>query len=181
MKEVKFLACFLFIVVCVSPTYGQHSVAREWNEVLLAGIRGDFARPNVHARNLFHLSAAMYDAWAAYDTKATPWLLGKWNGSYYTAFEGVATPANVEEARAKAISYAAYYLITHRFQFSPGSIQTLQRARQLMLDLGYDPDFNDANYLNGNPASLGCYIAESIIDFGFTDGSNEENSVLCLG
>ena len=29
-----------------------------------------FRRPTVHARNLFHLSAAMWDAWAAYDADA---------------------------------------------------------------------------------------------------------------
>ena len=40
------------------------SVARLWNEVLLYSIRNDLARPTVHARNLFHVSAAMYDAWA---------------------------------------------------------------------------------------------------------------------
>ena len=39
------------------------SVARRWIEVLLQAIRDDRARPTVHARNLFHLSAAMYDAW----------------------------------------------------------------------------------------------------------------------
>ena len=34
---------------------------------MLAAIRIDLPRPPVHARNLFHLSAAMWDAWAAYD------------------------------------------------------------------------------------------------------------------
>ena len=46
------------------------SVARQWNEELLEAIRRDFARPTVHARNLFHVSAAMWDAWAAYDPQA---------------------------------------------------------------------------------------------------------------
>ncbi len=46
------------------------SVAREWSEVLLQGIRNDFARPTVHARNLFHTSSAMYDAWAVYDVNS---------------------------------------------------------------------------------------------------------------
>ena len=36
------------------------SVARLWNEVLLYSIRNDLARPTVHARNLFHVSTAMY-------------------------------------------------------------------------------------------------------------------------
>ena len=37
----------------------DHSIARIWNEVLLDGIRNDFARPTVHSRNLFHVSALM--------------------------------------------------------------------------------------------------------------------------
>ena len=41
-----------------SPT---HSVARQWNEQLLAAIRVDYARPTVHARNLYHVSVAMWD------------------------------------------------------------------------------------------------------------------------
>ena len=51
-------------------------MARIWNEALLEAIRGDFARPTVHARNLFHTSVAMYDAWAIYDTDAKPYLIG---------------------------------------------------------------------------------------------------------
>lgn len=54
----------------------QHSIARVWNEVLLEAIRADYARPTVHARNLFHVSVVMYDAWAAYDDVAKPYLLG---------------------------------------------------------------------------------------------------------
>ncbi|MCG8391031.1 MAG: hypothetical protein MJA30_36110, partial [Cytophagales bacterium] len=47
------------------------SVARQWNEVLLDAIRRDFARPTVHARNLFHTSAVMYDVWAIFNEEAT--------------------------------------------------------------------------------------------------------------
>ena len=50
-------------------------VAHAWVDAALFAIRNDFARPTVHARNLYHLSVAMYDAWAAYDEKAsTLWL-----------------------------------------------------------------------------------------------------------
>ena len=42
------------------------SVARLWDEQLLAAIRIDIPKPPAHARNLFHLSVAMWDAWAAY-------------------------------------------------------------------------------------------------------------------
>ena len=36
----------------------------------MESIRNDFVRPTVHARNLFHLSATMYDAFAVYDDEA---------------------------------------------------------------------------------------------------------------
>ena len=50
------------LLLLISPFWSnaQHSVAREWNEELLHAIRNDFARPTVHARNLFHTSVAMY-------------------------------------------------------------------------------------------------------------------------
>ena len=46
----------------------------KWNEQLLHAISIDTARPTVHARNLFHLSTAMYDAWAAYDATAAQYI-----------------------------------------------------------------------------------------------------------
>jgi len=45
-------------------------VARIWNEQLLDAIRKDRPKPPVHARNLYHVSVAMWDAWAAYDPVA---------------------------------------------------------------------------------------------------------------
>ena len=56
-------------------TTAQHSMARLWNEKVLDAIRADFARPTVHARNLFHTSAAMYDAWAIYEENADTYFL----------------------------------------------------------------------------------------------------------
>ena len=52
-----------------------HSVARQWNEALLEAIRNDFARPVVHARNLYHVSAAMYDCWSLTNRRGTPALV----------------------------------------------------------------------------------------------------------
>ena len=54
----------------------EPSVARLWNEVLLEAVRKDFARPTIHARNLYHISSAVYDAWATYSTTAKQYLLG---------------------------------------------------------------------------------------------------------
>ena len=104
----------------------RHSVARLWNEAALHAVRNDFPRPAVHARNLFHLSVAMYDAWAAYGTSPT-WLLGNEAGGFRCGFEGVEPPADLRAAREEAISYAAYRLLTHRYENSPRAEETLPR------------------------------------------------------
>ena len=52
---------------CEPDVPAGYSVARMWNEQLLDAIRRDFPAPTLHSRNLFHVSAAMWDAWAAYD------------------------------------------------------------------------------------------------------------------
>ena len=82
----------------------QHSVARQWNEALLDGIRKDLARPTVHARNLFHISVVMYDAWAVYDKTADPWLLGNEVGDYESVFDGFTPPGDIESARKETRS-----------------------------------------------------------------------------
>ncbi len=151
----------------------QHSVARQWNELLLEAIRNDFARPTVHARNLFHTSVVMYDAWAAYIEEADTYFLGKTTGSYFCPFEGIEWPEDIRAAQEEAISYAAFRLILHRFNFSPGGRDTYDNARALMDSLGYDVNFISRDYQTGNPAALGNYLADQIKRFGWEDGSNE--------
>ena len=150
------------------------SVAREWNDVILEGIRNDFARPTVHARNLWHSSIIMYDAWAAYEQTADTYLLGKTVGSFNCPFDGVAIPEDVQAAQEEAMSYAVYRLILFRFQNSPLAGETFFYANELMGDLGYDPSITSTDYLDGTPAHLGNYLAEQILAFGAQDGSNEQ-------
>src|SRR5881628_3568479 len=80
------------------------SVARLWDEQLLAAIRIDLPKPPAHARNLFHLSVAIWDAWAAYAPTATGYLVKEKERA-----------GDVEAARREAISYAAYRLLQYRF------------------------------------------------------------------
>ncbi|MBI5916034.1 MAG: hypothetical protein HY842_11690 [Bacteroidetes bacterium] len=168
---------FLFSAI-FGAIQAQHSVAREWNEMALFAIRGDFGRPTIHARNLFHHSVAMYDAWAAYDSVATPFLLGKTVGNFTCPFDGVPVPADVQAAREEAISFAAYRILKHRFQNSPGNTNpaylTSQQLDFKMLSLGYDISNTSTDYTTGDPAALGNYIADQIIGFGYQDGSNEQ-------
>jgi hypothetical protein len=174
IKKLPFLILLMAFVCQLAQA--QHSVARQWNEALLQSIREDFARPPVQARNLFHVSMAMYDAWAAYDTMAQTYLLGKTVGNYTCPFNGVPAPADVNAAREKAMSYAAYRLLLVRFQYSPNAFMAIFRFQTLMASLGYSININSTNYQSGDPAALGNYIAQCVIQYGLQDGSNESGN-----
>ena len=173
MKYRYLLFLFLFIIPIIGNT--QHSVARQWNEVLLNAIRNDFARPTVHARNLFHTSVLMYDVWAAFDDKAETYFLGKTVAGFTCPFDGIARSNNILEQRETAISYAMYRLLKHRFQNSPGAEETLPLIEAQFNSMGYDAAFLSTDYVEGNAAALGNYLAENMIEFGLQDGSNEQN------
>jgi len=66
----KHIALAVFLL-SLRLAVGEQSIARVWDEEILAAIRIDTPNPPVHARNLFHLSVCMYDAWAAYDKVAS--------------------------------------------------------------------------------------------------------------
>ena len=151
------------------------SVARLWNEVLLEAIRGDFARPTVHARNLFHTSIAMYDTWAIYNEVASTYLIGKTVHDFNNEFSGFVSSEDSEISLHKTLSYAVYRLLTHRFKNSPSSIETQRKFDDLMEVFGYDINTTTTDYINGDPVALGNYIGQTIINFGFQDGANEQN------
>lgn len=178
MRFVRRLLTLTSLLFIGFQGFSQGSVARAWNEVLLEAIRNDFARPNVHARNLFHTSVLMYDCWAAYDTVANTYFLGKEIHGFPIPFNGVDKPTNplrLKENREEAMSYAVYRLLTHRFENSPGASHSLFLMDSLFAELGYDKNFFSWNYSSGSPAALGNYIAAYMINFGLQDGSNEIN------
>jgi hypothetical protein len=143
------------------PVEGTDSVARRWNDAMLDAIRRDTPRPTVHARNLFHVSAAMYDAWAAYDDRAR------------AVFREESPPrlGNLAAARNEAISYAAYRMLSHRFAHSPGQGTSQADFDALMRTLGYP---TAVTTVRGNSAAaVGNRIAAAIIARGLQDGANE--------
>ncbi len=138
------------------------SIARRWNEQALAAIRLDLPRPTVHARNLYHLSAAMWDAWTAYDTTAQGVLVRERH-----------TSSNTDQARRTAISYAAYDVLAHRSEHAVGAKTTLACLRAVMQDLGYDP--NDGHDTGDDPVGFGNRVGHTVIAKTVADGSNEVN------
>ncbi|MEM9023756.1 MAG: DUF6851 domain-containing protein, partial [Bacteroidota bacterium] len=174
LARATLLALGIFIALPLA-TQAQHSVAREWNEALLHAIRNDFARPTVHARNLFHTSTAMYDAWAAFDDVAKPYMLGQTIHGFTCDFDSIPAPADVKAAREEAMSYAAYRILTHRFRNSPGIANSQALFDSLFLTMGYDSAFHATDFSTGSAAALGNHIAECIISYGLQDGANEQN------
>ncbi len=136
------------------------SAARRWDEQMLASIRRDLPRPTVHARNLFHVSAAMWDAWAAYDTTA--------KGVFVKEKQ---TATDVGLARAEAVSYAAYRVLLDRYTKAIGGAIDVACYRAVMQAMGYDPD--DATDTGTTPRALGNRIGAAIALFGATDGSDQ--------
>jgi hypothetical protein len=168
------------IIVCLGAflpgLFAQHSIARQWNEALLQTVREDFARPPVQARNLFHSSVAMYDAWAVYDDEAETYLLGKTVGGFTCPLKNLPVPGDIEAAREEAMSFAAFRVLSARFSVSPKSAGALFRFRKLMEHLGYDYSNHSDDYSTGSPAALGNYIANCVLQLGAQDGANEQGN-----
>jgi hypothetical protein len=145
---------------CKRADLHGHSVARVWDEALLDAIRRDTPAPTVHARNLFHTSAAMWDAWAAYDPDAE---------GYFVKEKLQAD--DVQEAREAAMSYAAYRLLLHRYSVAAGLQETFDELTRTMQSLCYDIDFVSTE--GDSPAAFGNRIAAKVIAYGRTDGAHE--------
>lgn len=167
------------LIICIAllisnSNFAQHSVARDWNEEVLNAIRFDFARPTVHARNLFHTSSLMYDAWAIFDGQAETVFLGKTFDGFVFDFNGIDAPTDIDAARHEIISYAIFNLLQHRFQNSPHYLTEIYPSiLTLFRNYGYDVDFISTDYSSGSYAALGNYMANQMIAFGLQDGSNE--------
>jgi hypothetical protein len=137
------------------------SVARQWNEQNLAAIRRDLPAPTVHARTLFHVSVAMWDAWAAFDPVATGYVVDE---------DHIA--ADVDAARDEAISYAAYRVLEHRYRDSVGASDSLPRFAELLTSRCYAPTYSRTE--GDTPAAIGNRIAAAVLAQARTDGANED-------
>ena len=146
---------------CAPPAvHPEWSVARRWDEALLDAIRRALPNPPVHARNLFHTSVAMWDAWAAYDPTASGYLVKEKD-----------TAPDVAAARNEAISYAAYRVLTSRFMKAVGADISLSEFDNVMDSLCYPLTVTTTT--GNDPAAVGNRIAKAVLDYGLTDGSNQ--------
>ena len=153
------LVCTLGLGFGASAT---QSIARIWDEQALSAIRIDTPNPPVQARNLFHVSVCMYDAWAAYDRVAVGYL-----------FRDKHTATDVAAARREAISYAAYRLLKERYYYSRSSTNTLAALDAAMAGLGCDT--NNFSLDTSTPAGVGNSVYAAVSAYFINDGARQTN------
>lgn len=134
------------------------SIARIWNERTLSAIRLDRPHPPVQARNLFTVSVAMYDAWAAYDPVAVGYV-----------YKGKHAAEDLIAARREAISYAAYRVLKERYALALNPAPTLQALDRQMEALGYCTTSEAID--PSTPAGVGSRIAAEISAWFGNDGA----------
>ena len=145
-----------YVINGLAPTKGDNVVLR-WDEELLQSIRANPAGtgPTVTARAIGVAHTSMFDAWAAYDTRAV--------GTRYGDKLRRPPAEHTLENKNKAISFAAYATLVDLFPSRQGDF-ALQ-----MKELGYSVDGSDTS----TPATIGVMVAKAVTDFRHKDGSNQ--------
>jgi len=146
---------------CVPADREGRSVARVWDETVLSLIRRVIPAPGVHARNLFHVSAAAWDAWAAYDPTADGYVVTEKHRA-----------ADVTAAREAAMSYAAYRILSWRYAMVADLADAQAELDGVMASLCYRTDYESTEGDGG--AALGNRIGAAVLEAGKDDGSLEE-------
>lgn len=171
MRKSMAIAAMALASTCFAGVIDpEWSIARVWDEEILKAIRMSTPRPPVHARNLYHTSAALYDGWATYDEVA--------HGRFF--FEKHVAK-DVDAARRETMSYAAYRILKNRFVTGngPNIVAINANIDATFLELGYDKDY--VSTAGDTPAEIGNRIAATIIAAGMTDGSNQSGNYASAG
>ena len=106
--------------------------------------------------------------------KADTYFLGKTIHGYNALLQPFPKPDDIKAAQEEAISFAVYRIMKHRFAHSPRITPVFEDIDAFMHELGYNTANNSLDYAC-SPAAMGNYIAKNIIEYGLTDGANEEN------
>ena len=136
----------------------RSSIVAQWNERALEAIRAEKPVPTVITRSLHLVHAAMYDAWAAYDTAAA--------GAYFNPNPrrfGLNQAAQNETWVEQAVSSAAFHSLSELFPNHVGSFEAL------LNDLGHDVPL-------GFGYRLGREAAQTVLEARDDDGSNASNN-----
>ena len=151
--------------VSESYTYGEprgeDNVAYKWGAMALEATALDTdrfkPRPTITSRYLGLIFVAVFDAWSRYDANAIPVYLSK--------VDRRPSSEQILANKEKAISYAAYRAMTE-YYYSDSMLY-----RDLMKDLGYDPDNRSLDPTT--PEGIGNLAAKAVIEARYNDGSNQ--------
>jgi hypothetical protein len=135
----------------------SQSLVAQWNEVMLSAIRADGASPTPTTYHLHLTTAAVYDAWAAYDTEA------------YGYYSDIVRPAleHTDANKALAVSHAFYDML---LEFFPAQKALFDSK---MSELGYDPEVSGSGV--DDPITVAKLAVQGVFDARARDGSNIEN------
>lgn len=136
------------------------TIARNWNERALEGIRMDTPHPPGQARNLFSFSVCMYDAWAAYDDKAVGFV-----------YRGKHAAADKQAAIREAMSYAVHRMMLERHAYSRTATNQATANPAFMVALGYDTSNTTRD--PSTPAGVGNRIYDAVSAWFLEDGSRQ--------
>jgi len=141
-------------------------MVRVWNDAALDAIRVDFPAPTVHARNLFHLSATLWDVWRAYEPADTA-------GTAIFSDERRAAD-DVDAARDEAMAFAAHRVLTERYELS-----LARPATRLQLDNTLNRVCDGARsdeFVADGAAAFGVSLADAVLAATLDDGSLERKA-----
>ena len=143
----------------VTATDSTPTVSVIWDRAVQTAVIDAAVGPTVASRAYGILHTAIFDAWAAYDTKAVATQLG--DELQRSAAE------NTEENKAEAMSFSAYRVLSELFPSQTDLFNSV------MAELGY----NTANLTTDTTtaAGIGNVSAEALMTYRRNDGSNQTN------
>lgn len=146
-------------------------IAQEWISLTREALFKVDEGPTIEARTLFHVSAAMYEAWAAYDPVASGYFTG--HRLKRPAVEGSL------KNRAEALSHAVFPLLQARFARLAAEPEGTPRRETFD---AFAAKMRRHGYITANGAPvqseaqrLGRLIADIVLEYAANDGSNEAN------
>jgi hypothetical protein len=152
----------------IYPDYPEATAAYKWLTILQDVSATDIAtvakaaKPTIIARQMMIVTTAMYDAWAAYDEKAVGTRLGG-------TLRRPAAERN-QKNQEEAIAYAIHGTMLYVF---PPELKDMIDGE--MREMGYDPS-NESRDIT-TPAGIGNTVADALIEYHKTDGSNQEGNI----
>jgi hypothetical protein len=145
------------------------NIVLRWNTALLQAVRATNSKPPVVARAIAMVHTAMYDAWAHYDDVAL--------AVYSESIRRVPTQCRSEDNKIKAISYAAFRVLSDLFPVQFAIFDGLMRTQvyDILLVSRYD-DQLPVDPKDLTPEQIGNTAAFNLLNKRKQDNSNQVNN-----